>query len=47
MKNKNMTEMEILTQTLNEMVGRGELNMISRFDKDNPTDEELYVKAEE
>lgn len=45
MKNKNMNEMEILTQTLNEMITDGTLNLITKNDKDNPTGEDLYVTA--
>lgn len=43
MKNKNMNEIEILTQTLNEMITDGTLNLISKHDKDNHTGEDLYV----
>ena len=42
-----MTELDILTQTLNEMVNDGELKMISRFELiDNLNDEDLYFKVD-
>lgn len=42
-----MTDIDILTQALNEMVADGELKMISQFDPTNATDEDLYVKADQ
>ena len=45
MKNKNMNEIEILTQTLNEMITDGTLNLISKNDKNNHTGVDLYVTA--
>ena len=49
MKNriKNMIEMEILTQTLNEMVEDGVLHLVNKHDRDNPTGEDLYVTPTE
>jgi hypothetical protein len=42
-----MTDIDILTQALNEMVADGQLKMISQFDPTNATDEDLYVKADQ
>lgn len=42
-----MTDIDILTQALNEMVADGQLKMISQFDPTNVTDEDLYVKEDQ